>query len=70
MAKDRPGKREQYGIACSYLQSNGVLLHLLRALPFVGVWRGHAQVEGQLGPCLDLFGVEFANELKQVPGVE
>ena len=53
-----------------YLESDRVLLHLLRALPLVCVWRLHAQIQCQLRPCLDLFCAELLDEPEEGPGIE
>jgi hypothetical protein len=48
----------------SYLQTNRVLLHFLRALPLVCIRSFYTQVERQLGPRLDVSCVELSYELK------
>ena len=52
------------------LQPHRVLLHLLRALPLVRVWRRNTQVQRQLRPCLDLLRIELAYQLKEGPAAE
>ena len=52
------------------LQSHGILLDFLGALALVRVGWRDAQVQGQLRPCLDFFGVELAYELEQGPATE
>lgn len=54
----------------TYLQPYGILLNLLRALPFLMVRRLHTQPESQLGPGLDLLLMELRNELEQREGAK
>ena len=54
----------------AHLQTNRVLLHFLRALPFLWIWSFHAQIKRQLGPRLDLSSVILPYQLKKRPGTK
>lgn len=47
------------------LQSNGVLLYFLYRLAFGDIGRLDTEILGELAPCLDLFGIEFDDQLPQ-----
>ncbi len=49
----------------AYLEADSILLDLLRALALLLVWRLNAQLQGQLGPRLELLGLELLDQLKQ-----
>lgn len=52
------------------LEPHGVLLNLLGALALFLVRGLDAELEGELGPCLELLGLELLDELKEGVGAE
>lgn len=52
------------------LQSHTVLLYFLDALPFRSVWWFYPEFHDQLGPGLDLLGIELSDQLEQSIDIE